>query len=356
MDEIMPEPEMRTECLPADREGVIKAAALLKSGSLAVFPTETVYGLGASALDAKAVSGIFKAKGRPADNPLIVHVKNAEDAAKCGKWNALAEKLARVFWPGPLTLIVGRRDAIPPEVSAGLDTVALRAPAHPAAQALLQACGLPVAAPSANQSGKPSPTTARHALDDLNGRVPLVLDGGPCMVGLESTVADARGEFPLILRPGAVTPEMLAMTAGECGVAESAMRAIRADEDAPSPGMRHTHYAPRAKMTLVQGSPEAVRAAIRREALGRKSVWVLVPEDHLKGYDSLEVRSLGGNARETARRLFDLLRQADREGVAHIYCETLPQDGLGLAVMNRLARAAGFGYLDAAETGDQEEH
>ena len=355
MDGNRPETKARTDCLPADREGVARAANILRSGGLVAFPTETVYGLGASALNVQAVRQIFIAKGRPADNPLIVHVRDPRDAAQCGEWNALADRLARVFWPGPLTIIVRRLGVIPPEVSAGLDTVALRAPSHPAAQALLEACGLPIAAPSANRSGKPSPTTARHALDDLEGRVPLVLDGGPCAVGLESTVADVRGAFPLVLRPGAVTPEMLAMAAGECRVADSVMRALREGEDAPSPGMRHTHYAPKAKLTLVRGDPDAVRARIRQEAQGRKGVWVLAPENRLEGYDNFEIRSLGRDAQEAAQRLFYLLRQADRENVERIYCETLPQEGLGLAVMNRLARAAGFEFLDAGESGGREE-
>ncbi len=343
---------MKTECLPADGAGLLKAAKFLREGGLVAFPTETVYGLGANALDAQAVKKIFAAKGRPADNPLIVHVSDKDAAMACGEWNQLAELLANAFWPGPLTLILRRKERVPQEISAGLDTVALRAPSHPAARALLEACGFPIAAPSANRSGRPSPTTAAHVLDDLNGLVPLVLDGGMSEVGLESTVADVTGDQPLILRPGAVTPEMIAMVAGECQISDSVMRAVGADEQAPSPGMRHRHYAPRAKMTLVEGSPELVCSLIRKLAGKNVKTWVLAPEDRVECYQGLIVQSLGSTAKEAAHRLFYLLRQADGEEVQQILSETLPRDGLGLAVMNRLARAASFDILDADASRD----
>jgi len=338
---------VRTECLPADREGITKAADILAEGGLVAFPTETVYGLGANALSVEAVRRIFEAKGRPADNPLIVHVTDKEAASACGEWNGLADLLADAFWPGPLTLIVKRKAVIPAEVSAGLETVALRSPSHPSARELLRVCGMPIAAPSANRSGRPSPTTARHVLDDLDGLIPLVLDGGSCDVGLESTVADVTGEVPLILRPGAVTLEMIAMVAGECRISDSVMRELKKDEAAPSPGMRHRHYAPRAQLTLVKGSPEKVCELIRQLAEKSEKTWVLAPEDRVKYYRGLNTHSLGGDAKETAHRLFHLLRQADEERVEHILSETLTSDGLGLAVMNRLARAANFHILDA---------
>jgi L-threonylcarbamoyladenylate synthase len=336
-----------TACVKADKEGIKRAAAILREGGLVAFPTETVYGLGANALSAVAVSRIFDAKGRPADNPLIVHIPDIKVAHLYGEWNELADTLAKAFWPGPLTLVVNRNPLIPNEVSAGLQTVALRAPSHPAAQALLRAYGLPVAAPSANRSGRPSPTSARHVLEDLEGLIPLILDGGSCEVGLESTVADVRGSIPLILRPGAVTPEMITMACGECQVAEIVMRALAPDESAPSPGMRHRHYAPAARMSLVDGSPENVSKLIRELAIGRDRTWVLAMEQHLDAYSGLNALSLGRNATEAAHRLFHLLRQADEEGVERILSETLPRDGLGLAVMNRLARAADFDILNA---------
>lgn len=338
---------MQTSLIQSDTIGIERAAAILRGGGLVAFPTETVYGLGANALNAAAVSRIFAAKGRPADNPLIVHIPDVQEARRYGEWNELADTLAGAFWPGPLTLIVGRTPLIPEEVSAGLQTVALRAPSHPAAQALLQACGFPIAAPSANRSGRPSPTSAQHVLDDLGGLIPLVLDGGSSEVGLESTVADVRGPIPLILRPGAVTPEMITMACGECRVADSVLRALADGEGAPSPGMRHRHYSPRAQMSLVDGSPENVSRFIRRLAIGRDRTWVLAMEQHLGVYEGLNALSLGKNAAEAAHRLFHLLRRADEEGVERILSETLPRDGLGLAVMNRLARAADFDILNA---------
>jgi len=339
---------MDTACLPADEQGIIKAAGILASGGLVAFPTETVYGLGANALDAGAVAAVFAAKGRPGDNPLIAHVTDIEQARDYGEWNPLAQVLAEAFWPGPLTLIVGRKPSVPARTSAGLSTLALRAPDHPTAQALIARCGFPLAAPSANRSGRPSPTRAKHVLEDLGGLIPLVLDGGPCAIGLESTVVDALGSMPVILRPGAVTPEMIAMVAGECRLAESAMRALRADESAPSPGMRHKHYAPRARMSLVQGSPEAVRAALLALSAGSgERTWVLALDDVLEGHSAAGLKSLGRDARGAAHRLFHLLRLADEEGVERIYAQALPRDGLGLAVMNRLVRASGFDVLDA---------
>lgn len=323
------------------------AAEVLTSGGLVAFPTETVYGLGANALDEQAVAGIFAAKGRPADNPLIVHVPSTLEARQYAKFTELAETLAAAFWPGPLTLILERRDVVSAGVSAGLDTLALRVPDHPVAQALLKACRLPIAAPSANRSGRPSPTLASHVLEDMEGRIPLVLDGGACQVGLESTVLDARGNVPLILRPGAVTPEMLAMAAGSCQVADSVLRDLRDGEEALSPGMRHQHYAPKARMTLVKGSCHNVERLLKTLARGQKHTWVLAMESSVANLRNVQAHSMGKDAKEAAHRLFYLLRQADAQGVKRIYAQALPPDGLGLAVTNRLARAAGFDILDA---------
>ena len=338
---------LHTECLPADHEGIIKAARVLTDGGLVAFPTETVYGLGGNALNPAAIAAIFNAKGRPADNPLIAHVLNAQEAARYGEWNALAQTLAEAFWPGPLTLIVPRKSGVPAAVSAGLDSLALRAPSHPAARALIAACGFPLAAPSANRSGSPSPTTARHVLSDLDGRIPLILDGGASEVGLESTVVDATGDLPLILRPGAVTPEMIAMVVGECRIADSVMRQLKDYEVAPSPGMRHQHYAPHAHLTLVDGSPEDQRKALLKLAAGRENTWVLALDGLMREGDAISLQPLGKDAHAAAHRLFYLLRRADEEGVEALFAQTLPRDGLGLAVMNRMVRAAGFDILDA---------
>lgn len=336
---------MQTECLPVNAESIARAARILREGGLVAFPTETVYGLGGNALDPEAILAIFKAKGRPADNPLIAHVGGIEEARQIGEWNPLAQALSEAFWPGPLTLVLRRKPAVPSEVSAGLETLAIRAPSHPAARALITACGFPIAAPSANRSGRPSPTTAQHVLADLSGLIPLVLDGGQSEVGLESTVVDTAGARPLMLRPGAVTPEMVAMAAGECQVADSVMRELKEGEYAPSPGMRHRHYAPRARMSLVAGERDKVRTALAE--LGQeRDTWVLALDGLMEGTPGVTVKSLGKDARTAAHRLFYLLRQADEEGIRAIYAQTLPGDGLGLAVMNRLSRAAGFNILD----------
>ncbi len=340
---------MRTLCIPVNQEGIIKAAQILKEGGLVAFPTETVYGLGGNALNEQAIKAIFDAKGRPGDNPLIAHVSGIDEAREYGEWNDLANTLAQAFWPGPLTLIVKRGPKMPARISAGLDTLAIRAPSHKAAQALISACGFPIAAPSANRSGRPSPTTARHVLSDMDGIIPLILDGGPSEVGLESTVLDATGEIPMILRPGAVTPEMVAMAVGECQVADNVMRQLREDEYAPSPGMRHKHYAPKARLTLVEGEPQTVRQALTQMASKLENAWVFALDGVMDGAKDVKVKPLGRDAKEAAHNLFHLLRQADEEGVTRIFAQALPRDGLGLAVMNRLARAAGFDIRPAEE-------
>lgn len=338
---------MKTLCLPADDMGILYGAELLKKGELVAFPTETVYGLGASALDAAAVARIFAAKGRPQDNPLIAHVPGLVEAEEFAHFTPLARDLAAAFWPGPLTLVLRRKPPIPQAVSAGLDTLALRAPSHPVARELIKASGLPIAAPSANRSGRPSPTLAQHVMEDLDGIIPLVLDGGACDLGLESTVVDARGRVPLVLRPGSVTPEMIALVSGSCHTTESVLRPLKEQESAPSPGMRHVHYAPRARMSLVEGSPENCRTLLARLAGGQEKTWVLALDGFLDGLPGVQVISLGKDEQEAARRLFYLLRAADQGGITRIYAKALPRDGLGLAVMNRLARAAGFDIINA---------
>ena len=340
---------MQTRRLKADEQGILEAAGQIQSGALVAFPTETVYGLGASVYDAAAVQAIFAAKGRPGDNPLIAHVLEIRDARELGEWTPLAQTLAEAFWPGPLTLIVKRRPQVSSVVSAGLPTIALRAPSHPVARALIAAAGVPIAAPSANRSGRPSPTTADHVMEDLGGIIPLVLDGGPSEVGLESTVVDATSEIPLVLRPGAVTPEMLATVAGECRVAEAVMRQLREGEYAPSPGMRHKHYAPKARMTLVEGSGDDVAAALTALAANAPDTWALALSDQIPQGSGPQWRSLGRDAGEAAHNLFYLLREADHQGVKRIYVQALRRDGMGLAVMNRLARAAGFDIKTARD-------
>lgn len=336
---------METTRVPADQAGILLASKALKAGLTVGVPTETVYGLAADALNAEAVRGIFLAKGRPADNPLIVHVLDRAQAEGLAVITPLAQTLMDAFWPGPLTLVVPKKDAVPDVVTAGLDTVALRSPSHPAVRELLARSGLAIAAPSANRSGAPSPTTADHVMADLQGLIPLVLDGGPCEVGLESTVADATGLVPVVLRPGAVTPAMLAAAAGECLVANSAMRPLEKGEAAPSPGLRHRHYAPKARITLVKGPGDKVAARIRALYGAEAKACVMVMEDRLDAYQGLRTFSLGKDIYQAAHRLFTLMRQADEEGLSRILAEALPEEGLGLALMNRLARAADFDIL-----------
>ena len=298
-----------TQVLSPTPEALALASQLLHDGQLVAFPTETVYGLGANALDAKAVLNIFAAKGRPADNPLIVHVYDRAQLTPLCEVSPLAEKLMDAFWPGPLTLILPRKPAIPDEVAASLPTVAVRMPSHPVAAALLRACKLPIAAPSANRSGKPSPTTAHHVLVDMDGRIPLILDGGSCDVGVESTVLDVTSGAPCILRPGGITKDMLESVLGHVDVAGSVLRPLQKGEKALSPGMRYKHYSPDGQVTLVEGAEADVVAAMAKL------------EEHM-----------------------DV-----------IFSEVVPPEGVGLAVMNRLGRAAAFHTIQARDVLKDEE-
>jgi len=341
-----------TRVLPPDEAALALAADLFRAGRLVAFPTETVYGLGANALDRQAVLSIFAAKGRPADNPLIVHIADRDQLKDLCQIPARAPILMDAFWPGPLTLLFPRKIAVPDEVTAGLPTVAIRMPSHPVAAAMLRRCALPIAAPSANLSGRPSPTTAAHVLEDMNGRIPLILDGGPCQVGLESTVLEISGDSPTILRPGGVTREMLEQALGEpVRLAGSILRPLRPDEKALSPGMRYKHYAPKAELTLVEGPESRVVETLRQRcvadrAAGRKAC-VLCFTEHLAALDGCDPHDLGSlrDVGQTAHVLFDTLRRLDEEGMEAVYSEVIPPEGVGLAVMNRLGRAAAFRTL-----------
>lgn len=346
---------METKLLAANEESLAWGAELLRRGELVAFPTETVYGLGANALDSAAVREIFAAKGRPADNPLIVHIWDREQLAQVCHVPPLAEKLMDAFWPGPLTLLMPRRESIPLVVTASLPTVAVRMPSHPVAAALLKACNVPVAAPSANRSGKPSPTTAHHVLEDMNGRIPLILDGGDCEVGVESTVLDISGETPCILRPGGITKAMLETVLPRVEVAGSVLRPLQPGEKALSPGMRYKHYAPAGAVTLVEGQEAQVVAACHKlyqqaEAAGQRAC-ILCFTEHIPQLAGCHVEALGSKKRpeEVAHRLFALLREMDEQGMEAIFSEVMPPEGVGLAVMNRLGRAAAFHTVNAAE-------
>ena len=338
-----------TRLLPGNTESLKLASDLLHHGELVAFPTETVYGLGANALDAKAVLSIFSAKDRPADNPLIVHIYDMNQLEPLCEIPPYAPVLMKTFWPGPLTILFPRKSTIPEEVTAGLSTVAIRMPSHPVAAALLKECRLPIAAPSANRSGRPSPTTARHVLEDMDGRIPLILDGGSCEVGLESTVLDICHGQPVILRPGGITKSMLEEALGESvALADSILRPLRPDEKALSPGMRYKHYAPRGSVTLIEGDREKTVSMLRflcqqDIAAGKKSCVLCFSEHVAELFDCCphDMGALNDHA-QIAHRLFDILRQLDQECMETIYSEVIPPEGVGLAVMNRLGRAAAF--------------
>lgn len=346
---------MKTQVLPVSPESLALGAELLKRGELVAFPTETVYGLGANAWDAKAALSIFAAKGRPADNPLIVHVWSRDQLEGICDVPPLCEKLMDAFWPGPLTLLMPRREKIPLEVTASLPTVAVRMPSHPVAAALLRACNLPIAAPSANRSGKPSPTAARHVLEDMDGRIPLIIDGGECDVGLESTVLDVCHGTPCILRPGGVTKAMLETVLPEVTVAGSVLRPLAKGEKALSPGMRYRHYSPDGQVTLVEGEEERVVAALARlyaeaESAGHAAC-VMCFSEHVDALRACHPHDIGSrdHPEQVAHRLFDTLRRLDEEHMDVIFSEVVPPVGVGLAVMNRLGRAAAFHSLSAEE-------
>ena len=345
---------MNTQLLPPSQETCSLASDILKSGGLVAFPTETVYGLGANALDREAVLSIFAAKGRPADNPLIVHIHDSSQLEPLCIVPDRAVPLMEAFWPGPLTILCEKKPVIPDEVTAGLPTVAMRMPSHPVARAMLQACNLPVAAPSANSSGRPSPTTAAHVLEDMNGKIPLIIDGGMCDVGLESTVLDLCHGDPVILRPGGITREMISFVLGcEVAVAGSVLRPLKENETALSPGMRYKHYAPQALVTLVEGPEERVIPLLRKlcceqAALGKKYC-VLCFSEHMNALSSCNPHNIGSasSPSEIAHRLFDILRRLDEEGMEIVFSEVIPPEGVGLAVMNRLGRAAAFRTIKA---------
>ena len=343
---------MQTQLINITSEALAQAGALIRSGELVAFPTETVYGLGANALDAAAVKRIFEAKGRPGDNPLIVHISHPDQLAPliAAEPSPMARALMDACWPGPMTLIFPKSDAVPMAVTAGLDTVAVRFPAHPAARALIDAARRPIAAPSANRSGRPSPTTAQHVLEDMDGRIPLILDGGACDVGLESTVIDVTGDIPRILRPGGVTPERIAAICGGVRVDDAVMRPLKEGEKPRSPGMKYRHYAPRGQLTIVQGESDAVTQRINElydAAVEQgQSPLILALDPHLPAYAPRRVLSLGPDAAGMAHALFNALRDADALGADVLFSEAVPANGVGLAVMNRLGRAAAFHIIE----------
>jgi L-threonylcarbamoyladenylate synthase len=346
---------LRVDPEAPDVEKIRAGAGLIRSGGLVAFPTETVYGLGADTLNAKAVLALFEAKRRPLDNPPIVHVCDFGDVIRVAKEvPAVAEGLMRRFWPGPLTLILKRSRVVPDVAVAGLDTVAVRMPRHSVALALIRESGCPVSAPSANLAGKPSPTMARHVLEDLDGRIDAVLDGGPTAVGVESTVLDVTVEPPQVLRPGGTPFESLkkVLDRVELNPAVTAERPVSV-EKVRSPGLKHKHYAPDANLVVVEGELSAVVRRVNELVayyLKRGSrVGVLCTAETAGSYRAHVVKSLGsrGELGSVARSLFGCLREFDSEGVDVIVAEGVPLEGLGLAVMNRLRRASGYKIVKA---------
>ena len=339
---------MKTEYFRIENENceaeIIRAAELLRSGELVAIPTETVYGLAANALDAAAVEKIFRAKGRPQDNPLIVHVADAADlAALVKRMDSRVPALAKAFWPGPLTVILPKANCIPDIVSAGLDSVALRVPAHPVARAIIRAADCPLAAPSANSSGKPSPTAAQHVLHDLDGKIAAIADGGACAVGVESTVLSLLGETPKILRPGGISPAQLAEVLGKVETDQTVLAPLQTGAPLLSPGTKYQHYAPRAKLTLVRGNAQAF-AAFTAENSANAAALCFAEDLPLL---SLPAVSYGGEAdgAQQAQRLFDALRALDEWDITRIWAHAPAPEGIGLAVYNRLLRAAGFDVI-----------
>ena len=346
---------MNTRILKPDAAALDEAAARIRAGELVGIPTETVYGLGADALDAEAARAVFEAKGRPGDNPLIVHIARIERLAPLisAEPSPQACRLMETCWPGPLTLIFPKSDLVPLRTTGGLDTVAVRMPAHPVARELIERSGRPIAAPSGNRSGRPSPTSAQHMFEDMSGRIPLILDGGPCGVGVESTVLDVTGPVPRVLRPGGVSPERVAEICGACEVDDAVLRPLGENERPRSPGMKYRHYAPEGELTIFRGDSEAVARAIRaaydRAEAEDSEPLILALEENLPRYGARRVRSLGTGAAQAAQRIFAMLREADALGAKRIFSEAVDAEGIGLAVMNRLGRAAAFHIVDVGE-------
>ncbi len=340
---------METRLLQPNTEGIEKAASLLADGGLVAIPTETVYGLAANALNSAAVASIFTAKGRPSDNPLIVHIADEAD------WAPLvthipdnARALANAFWPGPLTIILPAANCVPKEVTGGLTTVAVRFPSHPIAQAVILASGCPLAAPSANRSGSPSPTNSARVIEDMNGRIDAIVDGGDCDVGVESTVIDLCHTPPRLLRPGGITPAMLEEVLGPIEIDSAVTEALQEGAVAASPGMKYKHYAPRAEICIVKGSPTAYANFVNAHKV--EGTAALCFDEDIPSLSAPCV-SYGSrrDALSQARQLFDALRQLDEQGARTVYAACPVPEGVGLAVYNRLIRAAAFRLIPAIQ-------
>ena len=334
---------MNTQVLPVNEQSIQQAAELLRAGELVALPTETVYGIAADARNGEAVRKIFEAKGRPQDNPLIVHIADMEMLKGIvSQVPERARKLAATYWPGPLTMVLPKGSEVSEVTCAGLDTVGVRMPSHPVVQQVIRTSGVAFAAPSANLSGKPSPTNAQDTLTDMNGRLPLILDGGECSVGVESTVVTLVGEHPMLLRPGYITREQLEEALGEEVLVSAAiLEKLKEGEVARSPGMKYKHYAPKAQITILKGSLARYQAFVQEHAA--PGVWGLCfdGEGQILPIPCIEYGEEGNGAAQ-ARRLFTALRELDKQGAQVVYARCPASDGVSMAVYNRLIRAAAF--------------
>ena len=332
-----------------DMEAIRRGGDILKQGGLVAFPTETVYGLGGDALNPQASMKIYAAKGRPSDNPLIVHIAEFDKLAPIvAEVPEKAKILAEKYWPGPLTMIFPKKDIVPYGTTGGLDTVAVRMPVDPVANCLIHLAGVPIAAPSANTSGRPSPTKAEHVIEDMDGKIEMIIDGGAVGIGVESTIVDVSGEIPTLLRPGAITIEMLRETLGQVDIDPVILGPVSGDIKPKAPGMKYRHYAPKADMTLVEGDMDKVVAYIneqtkKAEAEGKK-VGIICTEESQDMYQGGNLEVIGSREHEetVAHNLFAVLRDFDARKVDCIFSESFSKDQLGQAIMNRLCKAAGY--------------
>ena len=344
---------METKVHKVSKESLAMAKEYLAQGQVVAFSTETVYGLGAWAMSPEGVRRIYEAKGRPSDNPLIVHVAPGFDLEAMqivSKVPEIAKELMKRFWPGPLTLIMPKGEKINHNITGGLETVAVRMPGHPVALQLIETSGMPIVAPSANTSGRPSPTTAVHVFEDMNGKIPLIIDGGECQVGLESTIVDLTGEVPMILRPGAITQEMLEEVLPEVTVdpAVAQARSVAAAVVPKAPGMKYRHYAPKGKLIVTDATSQQMYELVRASAAEGKRVGLIVTDqmaEQLASWKqevSAEMLCLGDRNKpeELAANLFGALRGADEKNLEVIYGEALSREGVGEAIMNRFLKAS----------------
>ena len=349
---------MNTKVIRIDKEKELEpqlqeAAQIIRNGGLVGIPTETVYGLGANALEESASRKIYEAKGRPSDNPLIAHISCMEELpALVSAIPEAGKKLAEKYWPGPLTMVFPKSEIVPYGTTGGLDTVAIRMPSDPIANCLIRLAGVPVAAPSANTSGRPSPTKADHVVEDMDGKIEMIIDGGEVGIGLESTIVDVSGDVPMLLRPGAITIEMLRETLGQVEIDPAILGPLSADVKPKAPGMKYRHYAPKAEMSLVEGEMENVVSYINNEVKkaleAGKTVGIICTEESRDLYEGGILKVIGSREYEetVARNLFAVLREFDDRQVDCIFSESFSKDRLGQAIMNRLCKAAGYHIIN----------